>query len=62
MCNYCDENSSECEIFRGNYGYYLNVETSEWDEFYDELLHFRLCINYCPYCGRKLGEIDESSF
>lgn len=62
MCNYCDENSSECEIFRDNYGYYLNVETSEWDESYDELLHIRLGINYCPYCGRKLGEIDESSF
>lgn len=62
MCNYCDENSSECEIFRGNYGYYLNVETSEWDESYDELLHIRLGINYCPYCGRKLGEINESSF
>ena len=56
MCNYCDENSSECEIFRGNYGYYLNVETSEWDEYDDGFVHQREYIMYCPYCGKKLGE------
>lgn len=54
MCNYCDENSYECEVFRGDNGYYLDVETSEWDAYYDEIVHVRLDINYCPYCGRKL--------
>lgn len=63
MCNYCDEDSYECEVFHDDYGYYLDVETFEWDEYYyDEFVHIRLDINYCPYCGRKLGEIDESSF
>ena len=32
MCNYCDENSYECEVFRGDNGHYLDVETSEWDD------------------------------
>ena len=58
MCNYCDENSYECEVFRGDNGHYLDVETSEWDEYYDEIVHIRLDINFCPYCGRKLGEED----
>lgn len=58
MCNYCDENSYECEVFRGDNGFYLDVETSEWDEYYDEIVHIRLDINFCPYCGRKLGEED----
>ena len=26
MCKYCDENSYECEVFRGDNGYYLDVE------------------------------------
>lgn len=56
MCKYCDENSYECEVFRGDNGYYLDVETSEWDEYYDEIVHIRLDINYCPYCGRKLDD------
>ena len=54
MCNYCDENSYECEVFRGDNGYYLDVETSEWDDYYDGFIHIELDINYCPYCGRKL--------
>lgn len=28
--------------------YYLDIETSEWDEYDDG-------INYCPWCGRKLN-------
>ena len=58
MCKYCDEESYECEVFRGDNGYYLDVETLEWDEYYDEIIHIRLDINYCPYCGRKLNEED----
>lgn len=27
-----------------------------WDDYYDETVHIRLDINYCPYCGRKLDE------
>lgn len=63
MCNYCNENSYECEIFRGGNGYYLDVETFTWDDYYDENIHIRVDINYCPYCGRKLdwSEIDAST-
>lgn len=56
-CKYCDEESAECEIFvdyRTN-EYYLRVETSKWDDYYGELVAEYVCINYCPYCGRKLG-------
>lgn len=60
MCRYCDENSYECEVFydERNDNYYLDIETSEWDEYYDEIVHIQLDINYCPYCGRKLDEED----
>lgn len=57
-CKYCDGESAECEIFIDSLTneYYLNVQTSTWDDYYDELVHEYVNINYCPYCGRKLGE------
>lgn len=60
MCKYCDENSYECEIFydERNDNYYLDIETSEWDEYDDDFVHQEVEINFCPYCGRKLGEED----
>lgn len=36
--------------------YYLDIETSEWDEYDDGFIHQREYISYCPWCGRKLGE------
>ena len=36
--------------------YYLDIETSEWDEYDDGFVHQREYIAYCPYCGRKLGD------
>ena len=35
--------------------YYLDIETSEWDEYDDGFVHQREYINYCPWCGRKLN-------
>ena len=45
MCNRCDYNSPDNQIYVDllTNEYCLDIETSEWDE-------------YCPWCGRKLGE------
>lgn len=61
MCNNCDINSNECCICIDplSNDYYLDIETSEWDEYDDEFIHQREYINYCPWCGRKLKEKDE---
>lgn len=60
MCNYCDTNSNECCIYIDplSNDYYLDIETSEWDEYDDEFIQFihqREYIKYCPWCGRKLN-------
>lgn len=57
-CKYCDGDSYECCIFVDplDNQYYLDIETSEWNAYYDSYIHHREYINYCPYCGRKLGE------
>ena len=57
MCNYCEENSSECCIYIDplSNDYYLDIETSEWDYYDDGYIHQKEYINYCPWCGRKLN-------
>lgn len=56
MCKYCDGNSDECQIWIDPLDdeYYLDIETSEYDEYNDDYVHQREYINYCPFCGRKL--------
>lgn len=63
MCMYCDESSYECEIFHDeeNDSYYLDIETGEWSDYYDEYLHQRIDINFCPYCGRELGKENPNN-
>lgn len=58
MCNYCDTNSNECCIYIDplSNDYYLDIETSEWDEYDDGFVHHIEYINYCPWCGRKLAD------
>lgn len=58
MCRYCDYNSEYNRIFINPLDgeYYLDIETSEWDEYDDGYVHQREYIDYCPWCGRKLGE------
>lgn len=58
MCRYCDYNSEDNRIFVDPLDgeYYLDIETSEWDEYDDSYVHQREYIDYCPWCGRKLGE------
>ena len=57
MCNYCEKNSPECCIYFDPFynEYYLDIETSEWDEYDDGFVHQTEYINYCPWCGRKLN-------
>lgn len=54
MCRYCDYESYENQIFIDSLTgeYYLDIETPIWDDFY----HEKEYINYCPWCGRKLGK------
>lgn len=56
MCRYCDINSDNCSIFIDplTNEHYLDIETTEWDQYNDSYVHQREYINYCPYCGKKL--------
>lgn len=50
MCNRCDYNSSGNQIYKDplTNEYYLDIETSEWDEHDDEFVHQKEYIAYCP--------------
>ena len=58
MCNRCNYDSPDNRIFINplTNEYYLNIETSEWNEYDGDFVHQREYILYCPWCGRKLGE------
>lgn len=58
MCRYCDYDSEDNRIFIDplDEEYYMDIETSEWDEYDVGYVHQREYISYCPWCGRKLGE------
>lgn len=62
MCKFCNNNSDYCCIFIDplDNQYYLDVETSTWDEYNDGFIHQREYINYCPYCGKKLNDTNQS--
>lgn len=57
MCSRCDYDSPDNQIYVNplTNEYYLDIETSEWDEYDDEFVHQKEYIAYCPWCGRKLG-------
>lgn len=56
MCEYCGVNSDKQNIFMDplTNDWYLDIETSQWDNYDDDWFHEREYINYCPYCGRYL--------
>lgn len=58
MCKYCDYSSLDNRIYIDplTNEYYLDVETSEWDEYNGDFIHQKEYIAYCPWCGRKLGK------
>ena len=41
MCEYCDYNSNYNEIFQDGLtgDYYLDIQTSQWDEYSDDYIH-----------------------
>lgn len=62
-CEYCSSDSPFQEIFIEplTHEWYLEVETSTWDEYGDDFVCERVYgINYCPYCGRKLEEESDN--
>ena len=56
MCNRCNYDSPDNQIYVDplTNKYYLDIETSEWDEYDDGFVHQREYIAFCPWCGRKL--------
>ena len=64
MCNRCNYDSPDNQIYVDplTNEYYLDIETSEWDEYDDGFVHQKEYIAYCPWCGRKLGEQIQKKF
>lgn len=58
MCNRCNHDSPDSQICVDplTNEHYLDIETSEWDEYDDGFVHQKIYILYCPWCGRELGE------
>lgn len=50
MCNRCDYDSPDNRIYVDplTNEYYLDIETSEWDEYDDGFVHQKEYISYCP--------------
>lgn len=62
MCNRCNYDSPDNQIYvdpltnEQTNEYYLDIETSEWDEYDDGFVYQREYISYCPWRGQKLRE------
>lgn len=58
MCNRCNHDSPDSQICVNplTNEHYLDIETSEWDEYDDGFVHQKIYILYCPWYGRELGE------
>ncbi len=53
MCELC--NDKQTEIYKGlDKKWYMRVENSHWDTYYDDYDFTDVEIKYCPFCGRKL--------
>lgn len=58
MCERCNPDSYGNRIYLDDKTnkWYLDIETSDWDDYNDYFFHQREYIDFCPWCGRKLGE------
>ena len=59
MCNCCEDirnrNNLKCNIFC--YTYYWKHINDEWEQMPTETqILGNIPVNYCPMCGRKLGD------
>ena len=61
MCDSCDYNSPNNQIYKEpmTNEWYMDIETFAWDYDDEDYIHQREYINYCPWCGRKLGAKNE---
>lgn len=52
MCNRCNYNSSDNQIYVDplTNEYYLDIETSELDEYDNGFVHQREYVSYCSWC------------
>ena len=39
--------------------WYIRVQTFEWDSYNDDFIYVNLVIDYCPYCGKYLKELEN---
>lgn len=45
-----------CPCWKSSTGdWFLDIPTSEWDNYNDDFVHIRIPIDYCPYTGKKLN-------
>ena len=58
MCEYCDGDSYESCVWVDplTNEYYLDIETSEWDDYDDGFCSSQRIYKLLPYCGRKLND------
>lgn len=53
-CEFCKDN-----IFYNGNTFFMEIETGEWDDYYDMWKSVDLDgLKYCPYCGKELKESD----
>ena len=46
----------KCPCWKSNTGnWFLDAQTSQWDDYEDGFIHEQIPICYCPYTGKKLG-------
>ena len=57
MCRFCDENSSDLRLFKDGIfkKWSLKPESLGMEYLKDDYVCHRICINYCPWCGRSLN-------
>lgn len=57
MCRYCDYDSIDNVIYIDplDRSWYMDYQTGEWDKIDNGYIHEKIYIDYCPWCGRKLG-------
>ena len=59
-CSFCNPDHddylyAECLCDDGDGGYDIIIETSQWDDYYDQYVVEVLSdVSFCPYCGRKM--------
>lgn len=61
MCSRCDYDSPDNRIYVDplTNEYYLDIETSEWDEYDDGFVHQKEYIAYCPLVWQEVRRKEK---